>query len=101
MLISHLVLLLSNNIRSNIYNNVSNSPRKKLRNKLYNKFCNKLRDKLCNKLRPYKLCLYKLRPASKLNKNLRSKNLCKNLYKQPQSIKHLKFFKLPYFKLYL
>jgi hypothetical protein len=44
-----------------------------------------------NKLRPYKLCL-----ASKLNKNLRSKYLRSNHYRQPQAIKHLKFLKLPY-----
>ena len=73
----------------------------------YLKLCNKLYlyklypYKLClYKLRPYKLCLYKLCfyklcpyklylyklcPASKLNKNLCSKNLCKNLYNNIRS----------------
>ena len=71
----------------------------------------------CYKLCPHKLRLYKLRPASKLDKNLRSKNLRKNLYsnvrknfwknlrknlyRQPQGIKHLKFLKLPYLNLCL
>ena len=54
---------------------------------LYLNFYLKLRNKLCNKLcpyklRPYKLCLYKLCPASKLDKNVRSKNLCKNVGKK-------------------
>ena len=40
----------------------------------------------------HKLRLYKLRPASKLDKNL---------HKQPQGIKHLKFLKLPYLNLCL
>ena len=45
--------------------------------------CLKLRNKLClDKLRPHKLRLYKLRPASKLNKKLRSKKLCKKLRKK-------------------
>ena len=49
--------------------------------------------KLClYKLRLDKLRLYKLRPASKLNKNL---------HRQPQGIKHLKFLKLPYLNLCL
>ena len=49
--------------------------------------CLKLRNKLRNKLylyklRPYKLRLYKLCPTSKLNKNIRSKNLYKNVHKK-------------------
>ena len=45
-----------------------------------------------DKLRLDKLRLYKLRPASKLDKNL---------HRQPQGIKHLKFLKLPYLNLCL
>ena len=64
------------------------------------------------KLRPYKLCLDKLRPHNlrdkprsnlKFRKNVRSnvrknfwKNLRKNFHRQPQGIKHLKCFRLPY-----
>ena len=75
----------------------------KLRKKLCKKLRKKFRKKLCpyklrphklrlhklrlyklrlDKLHPHKLCLYKIRPASKLDKNLCSKNLRGNLHKR-------------------